>query len=89
VDKKDWDPLVRLFVSGDISGLGYEDHLAYEAAVRDKYLPDTPVSEELKSYLDELLKDADVIHHCFNDVSKPVKEKEQARYDSICKEFGF
>ena len=34
------------------------------------------------------LKDADVIHHCFNDVSKPVKEKEQARYESVCKEFG-
>ena len=40
------------------------------------------------SPMDELLKDADVIHHCFNDVSKPVKEKEQARYESVCKEFG-
>ena len=47
----------------------------------DKYAFDSP--------MDELLKDADVIHHCFNDVSKPVKEKEQARYDSICQEFGF
>lgn len=46
----------------------------------DKYAFDAP--------MDELLKDADVIHHCFNDVSKPVKEKEQARYDSICQEFG-
>ena len=40
------------------------------------------------SPMDELLKDADVIHHCFNDVSKPVKEKEQARYDGICQELG-
>ena len=47
----------------------------------DKYAFDSP--------MDELLKDADVIHHCFNDVSKPVKEKEQARYESVCKEFGF
>ena len=46
----------------------------------DKYAFDSP--------MDELLKDADVIHHCFNDVSKPVKEKEQARYDSICQELG-
>ncbi|MBQ7535097.1 MAG: HD domain-containing protein [Stomatobaculum sp.] len=46
----------------------------------DKYAVDAP--------MDELLKDADVIHHCLNDVSKAVKEKEQARYDSICTEFG-
>ncbi len=38
--------------------------------------------------MDEVLKDADVIHHCMNDLSKPVKEKEQARYDSLCREFG-
>ena len=47
----------------------------------DKYAFDSP--------MDELLKDADVIHHCFNDVSKPVKEKEQARYENVCKAFGF
>lgn len=33
-------------------------------------------------------KDADVVSHTMNDPSKPVKEKEQARYDSICREFG-
>ncbi|WP_242840137.1 HD domain-containing protein [Oribacterium sp. FC2011] len=38
--------------------------------------------------MDEVLKDADVIHHCVNDLSKPIKEKEQARFDSIMKEFG-
>ena len=38
--------------------------------------------------MDELLKDANVIHHCLNDVAKPVKEKEQKRFDSICAEFG-
>ena len=33
--------------------------------------------------MDELLKDADVIHHCLNDPSKPIKEKENEthRYD--------
>ena len=46
----------------------------------DKQVADSP--------MDELLKDADVIHHCMNDVSKAVKDKEKARYESICKEFG-
>ena len=38
--------------------------------------------------MDEVLKDADVMHHVMNDLSKPIKEKEQARYDNLCKEFG-
>ena len=38
--------------------------------------------------MDEVLKDADVIHHCMNDLSKKIKEKEQARFDSLCREFG-
>lgn len=46
----------------------------------DKLTVDSP--------MDEVLKDADVIHHCMNDLSKPVKEKEQARFDKLCAEFG-
>ena len=46
----------------------------------DKLVEDGP--------MDEVLKDADVIHHCMNDLSKPIKEKEQARFDKLCKEFG-
>lgn len=38
--------------------------------------------------MDEVLKDADVIHHCMNDLSKPVKKKEQARFEKLCVEFG-
>ncbi len=38
--------------------------------------------------MDEVLKDADVMHHCMNDISKPVKEKEQKRYENLCREFG-
>ncbi len=38
--------------------------------------------------MDELLKDADVMDHCFKDVSKPVKEKELKRYDALCAELG-
>ncbi len=46
----------------------------------DKLVVDSP--------MDEALKDADVIHHCMNDLSKTVKEKEQARFDKLCEEFG-
>lgn len=42
----------------------------------------------IDSPYDEALKDADVIHHCLNDLSKPIKEKEQKRFDSLCEEFG-
>ncbi len=46
----------------------------------DKLVVDAP--------MDEVLKDADVIHHCMNDLSKAVKEKEQARFEALCEEFG-
>lgn len=46
----------------------------------DKQAEDAP--------MDEVLKDADVIHHCMNDLSKPIKEKEQARFEKLCTEFG-
>ena len=46
----------------------------------DKLTEDSP--------MDEVLKDADVIHHCMNDLSKQIKEKEQARFDKLCSEFG-
>lgn len=46
----------------------------------DKLVVDSP--------MDEVLKDADVIHHCMNDLSKPVKEKEQERFDKLCAELG-
>ncbi|MBQ0064958.1 MAG: HD domain-containing protein [Firmicutes bacterium] len=42
----------------------------------------------IDSKMDECLKDADVIHHCFNDLSKEVKEKEKVRYAALCKELG-
>ena len=40
------------------------------------------------SPMDEVLKDADVIHHCMNDLSKAVKDKEKNRYEALCREFG-
>lgn len=46
----------------------------------DKLVVDAP--------MDEVLKDADVIHHCMNDLSKPVKDKEKARFAALCREFG-
>ena len=38
--------------------------------------------------MEEALKDADVIDHCLKDSTKAVKEKEQARFDKLCAEFG-
>ena len=46
----------------------------------DKLTVDSP--------LDEVLKDADVIHHCFNDLSKPVKDKEKVRFNMLIEELG-
>jgi uncharacterized protein len=46
----------------------------------DKLVVDSPA--------DEVLKDADVIHHCMNDLSKAVKDKEKDRYAALCAEFG-
>ena len=46
----------------------------------DKLAVDSP--------MDEVLKDADVIHHCMNDLSKAVKDKEKARFEALCREFG-
>ena len=46
----------------------------------DKLVADSP--------MDEALKDADVIHHIMNDLSKQIKEKEQARFEKLCVEFG-
>ena len=40
------------------------------------------------SEMDEVLKDADVIHHCFEDLSKPVKDKEKKRFNALVREFG-
>ena len=43
---------------------------------------------EIDSLMDEVLKDADVIHHSLGDPTKEVKPHEQVRYDKLCKEFG-
>ena len=40
------------------------------------------------SPMDEVLKDADVIHHCMNDLTKTIKEKEQSRFEKLCDELG-
>ena len=43
----------------------------------DKLVEDAP--------FDELLKDADMMHHTLHDPLKPVKAKEQARYEQMMK----
>ena len=44
---------------------------------------------EIDCAMDEVLKDADVIHHSLGDPTKEVKAHEQARYEKLCAEFGF
>jgi predicted hydrolase (HD superfamily) len=44
--------------------------------------------QTVDSPFDEVLKDADVMHHTMNDLSKPIKEKEKARYEKLRAEFG-
>ena len=44
---------------------------------------------EVDSPMDEVLKDADVIHHSLGDPTKEVKEHERERYVRLCEEFGF
>ena len=44
--------------------------------------------DTVDSEMDEVLKDADVIHHCFEDLSKPVKDKEKERFNALIREFG-
>ena len=65
-------PVVRIVTADIICSVIYHHD--------DKLVVDSP--------MDEVLKDADVIHHCMNDLSKPIKEKEQARFDKLCAEFG-
>lgn len=40
------------------------------------------------SAMDEILKDADVLHHTLGDPTKAVKEHEIERYNKLCEEFG-
>ena len=43
---------------------------------------------KVDSPMDEILKDADVIHHSLSDPTKEVKPHEQARYLKLCAELG-
>ena len=43
---------------------------------------------EINGAMDEVLKDADVLHHSLGDPTKEVKPHEQLRYEKLCAEFG-
>ena len=43
---------------------------------------------ETDAPMDEILKDADVIHHSLGDPTKEIKEHERARYLKLCQELG-
>ena len=44
---------------------------------------------EIDAPMDEVLKDADVIHHSLGDPTKEIKAHEQIRYEKLCREFDF
>ena len=44
---------------------------------------------QVDSPMDEVLKDADVIHHSLGDPTKEVKEREKARFAKLSEEFDF
>lgn len=44
--------------------------------------------DKVHDLYDEVLKDADVLHHCLYNPSVPVKEHEQARYSNLLIELG-
>ena len=69
-----------------LCGLGLTTEEETEAIAHAIYCHDDKAVTD--GPLEELLKDADVIHHCLNDASKPVKEKEQARYAALMQELG-
>jgi HD superfamily phosphodiesterase len=46
----------------------------------DKLVTDHP--------FDEVLKDADVMHHTLHDPQKEIKDKEKGRYEKLMKDFG-
>lgn len=69
-----------------LEGLGLTDADETDTICSAIYHHDDKLVED--GPMDEVLKDADVIHHVMKDLSKPVKEKEQARYEKLCEEFG-
>lgn len=44
--------------------------------------------ESVDGPVDEVLKDADVFQHSFNDILKPIRTKDLKRYHALRKEFG-
>ena len=42
----------------------------------------------MDSHGNDEMRELDMIHHCMNDLSEAVKDKEKARYEGLCREFG-
>ena len=45
--------------------------------------------DAVDSPMDEVLKDADVLHHTLDDPTREVREHERERYENLCREFGW
>ena len=44
--------------------------------------------ENVNAPMDEILKDADVLHHSLGDPTKEIKPHEKERFEKLCEEFG-
>ena len=78
-------------------GADYAREVLKDLGITDAYETDIICSaiwhhdskDQVDSPMDEVLKDADVIHHSLGDPTKEVKEHEKARFAKLSEEFGF
>ena len=88
----DWELLSMAAMLHDLHAYktgSYEDHAHKGAELARDILNELKLTYEAET---EIICSAIYHHddklHCLNDLSKMVKEKEQARFDKLCKEFG-
>ncbi|MCR4584216.1 MAG: transglutaminase domain-containing protein [Lachnospiraceae bacterium] len=64
ISRTEWEAALKELGLERDESLNYEAYLAYKSGIKEKYLPDTPVSDRLKSYLDSELEECGSDHEC-------------------------
>ncbi len=59
VTPESWNAALEQCKLADPTQYRYEDYLAYHNAIREQYLPDTPISSELQAFLDPWMAGAE------------------------------
>ena len=59
INEKKWEYSLNRFQFSEFENNTYEDYLNYKERMKEVYLPDTPVSERMDAFLDELLDGAE------------------------------